>query len=101
MNITIKNFEKPTHETDGKYWINLQIEYVKRVKTAKKFIVIKLPQGFCQPVNPNNLLKYGKKTEAVYLYPNNQMKLVGQYYELFNEGIQERIKFDPYFFENL
>lgn len=101
VRIRIYQFNKPTHETGGRYYINLQVEKVENAKKNKEHIIIKLPQGFCEPVNPSTLLKHGTRTEAVYKFENNPMRLVGAYYQLFSEGLQERIKYDPYFFENL
>lgn len=97
MKIKLIKFQKPTHWTEGQAWINLNIEEVKRAKTNEEMIVIELPQGFCKPVSPSILLKYGKKTEAVYLYPQNPMKLVGAYYSLLSPNQQEQAKSDPYF----
>jgi len=101
MNIIIKQFNKPTHWSDNKAWINLRLDFVEAAKKAKQYIVIKLPEGYCKPMNPKTLLKYGTKTQAVFLYPNNPMELVGAYYELFPPDIQEWIKNDPYFWEYL
>lgn len=85
-------FSKPTHETDGRYWVNLDIRKIEAAKKNKEWIVVKLPQGCCKPVSPENLLKYGKRTEAVYLYPNNPMKLVGSYFELLPKEKEEEIR---------
>ena len=101
MNVIIKQFYKPTHWTENKAWINLRQEFVEKAKKAKAYIVIKLPQGYCKPVDPAKLLKYGKKTEAVFLYENNPMKLIGSYFELYPQEKQEWIESDPYFWENL
>lgn len=101
MNVIIKQFYKPTHWTENKAWINLRQEFVEKAKKAKVYIVIKLPQGYCKPVDPAKLLKYGKKTEAVFLYENNPMKLIGSYFELYPQEKQEWIESDPYFWENL
>ncbi len=75
-------FQKPCHETAGKYWINLNIEKVKEARKRKETITIILPEGRCKPVDPRALLKYGVKTEAVFLYKNFPMKLVGSYFTL-------------------
>ena len=97
MEVIIKPFNKPTHWTDNKAWINLNVEFVKKAKKEKKYIVIKLPEGYCKPVDPNELLRNGVKTEAVFKGFETPMKLVGGYYELFSPEVQERIENDPYF----
>jgi len=82
------HFRKPTHPTaDGKQvWVNLWTEKVKECRNHKQLIQIVLPDGKkCFPVDPRNLLKHGKKTEAVYLYPDKPMKLVGQYFSIMSE----------------
>ena len=79
-------FNKPTHETDGKYWINLSVEKIREAKKRKEMIEVVLPQGECHPVSPERLLKYGVKTQAVYLYPDKPMKLIGAYYGLKTEA---------------
>jgi len=101
MNIIIKPFNKPTHWSDNKAWINLRVDFVEAAKKAKQYIVIKLPEGYCEPMNPTTLLKYGTKTQAVFLYPNHPMELVGAYYTLFPPKTQEWIKNDPYFWDYL
>ena len=101
MKIVIKQFSKPTHWEENKAWINLRKEFVEQAKKAKTYIVVKLPQGYCKPVDPAKLLKYGKKTEAVFLYPENPMKLIGAYFELYPQETQAWIDSDPYFWDNL
>jgi len=44
-------------------------------------------------------LKYGKKTEAVFLYPDKPMKLLGMYFSLLPEKKQKEIKENPFFWE--
>ena len=75
-------FRKPTHWTDGKAFINLRIEKIKEAKRKKEMITVILPEGRCKEVDPKLLMKYGVKTEAVFLYKNNPMKLVGSYFLL-------------------
>ncbi len=75
-------FHKPCHETAGRYWINLDVRKVKEARKRKEMITVILPEGRCKPVDPRALLKYGVKTEAVYLYPDNPMRLVGSYFSL-------------------
>lgn len=88
----IIQFNKPTHETENRYWINLDIHKIENAKKNKEMIVVKLPQGICKPISPESLLKYGKRTEAVYLYENNPMKLIGAYYELADKEEQMKIE---------
>jgi len=89
--MAIWSFDKPTHLTpDGKQaWINLSVDKVKAFKKAHQMIEIKLPQGYCRPVDPSNLLKYGKKTKATFLYTDNPMKLVGGYFTIMSPEEKE------------
>jgi len=101
MNVIIKQFYKPTHWKGNKAWINLREDFVKQAKKAKKYIVVKINNDYCKPVDPNVLLKYGVKTQAVFLYPESPMKLIGSYFEVYPQEKQEWIESDPYFWENL
>ena len=78
-------FKKPTHWTNGRAWINIDVDKVRKAKKRREMVEVILPEGECKPIDPNSLLKYGKRTEAVFLYPDNPMKLVGAYYELKTE----------------
>jgi hypothetical protein len=99
MRIKLINFSKPCHWTDNKAFINLRAEIVKSAKKNNEMIVVKLPEGYCKPVDPKALIKYGTKTEAVYLYPDNPMSLIGSYFELLPESDQERIKLDSEYWQ--
>ena len=90
-------FRKPTHWTDGKAFINLRIEKIKEAKRKKEMITVILPEGRCKEVDPKLLMKYGVKTEAVYLYPDRPMQLRGQYYELMTEEDKLREMTQKYF----
>lgn len=100
MKIKIIKFFKPMFESDGRFWVNLQIEKVKSAKKNKEFIVLQLPEGYTEPKDPEDILK-GKRSEKVFLFPDKPMVLVGTYYTLFNDETQKRIKADPYFWEYL
>jgi hypothetical protein len=97
MNVVFIPFTKPCSWQGDKAYINLDVRKVKEARKKKCFIVVKLPQGFCRPVDPKALLKYGKKFKEVFLYPDNPMELVGQYFTLFDEETQQRIKEDSSF----
>ena len=91
MKYAIIKFSKPTHETDNRYWVNLRVELVERAKKNKEMIVLDLPQGLTEPIEPKDLLKHGNRTEAAYLYPNNPMRLVGQYFTIASKEQQTKI----------
>ena len=80
-------FNKPTHFTpDGKMaWCNLWVEKIRDFRKAKQMIELVIDGKKCIPVDPKILLKYGKKVEAVYLYPDRPMKMRGMYFELETE----------------
>ncbi len=91
MKYKLIKFSKPTHWTENKAWINLRVEIVEAAKRNKEMIVLQLPEGLTEPIDPKDLLKYGKRTEAIYLYPDNPMKLIGSYYSLAPKEKQEKI----------
>ena len=101
MLVKFVNFKKPCHWTDNKAFINLRAEIIESAKKNKEMIVVKLSEGFCEPVDPEALIKYGTKTEAVFLYPENPMKLIGSYFTLMNSDKQERAIKDPEFWNYL
>lgn len=78
-------FSKPAHKTGDKYWVNLNIDIIRKARKQKEMIEVVLTAGICKAVDPKWLLKNGVKTEAVYLRPDEPMKLVGNYYELLTE----------------
>jgi len=97
--LQIIKFNKPTHWTGNRAWVNLRLDLVERYAKNNDLIVLKLPAGFTEPIEAKKILKYGKKTEAVFLYPNNPMKLIGCYFTLLPENKQIRAKEDPFFWK--
>ena len=92
MNYRVIQFNNPCHETDGRFWINLDIEKIKSARKNKEMIVLKLPTGYTKPIDPKRLLKEGVRTEAVFLRPEEPMKLCGTYYSLMSQEEQEKFE---------
>lgn len=92
-------FSKPLYWKAGLAYLNLDENKLREIKKKKCKVVISLPQGFTKPVSPENILKYGKKTEQIFLRPNEPMRMRGYFYELFNNETQERIKQDIHFWD--
>jgi len=99
MNIVIIKFDKPTHWQNGSAWVNLRENIVEKHAKNNDLIVLKLPEGFTQPIPAKEILKKGKKTQAVFNYPNNPMKLVGYYFPLLPENKQKEAVENPFFWE--
>jgi len=99
MLVKFVNFNKPCHWTDNKAFINLRAEIVKSAKKNNEMIVVKLLEGYCKPVDPANLLKYGVKTKATFLYKDFPMQMRGAYYTLLPEEEQNRIKLDSFYWQ--
>jgi len=101
MKIVEIQFNKPTHWSENKAWINLNEWLGLKAKKIKANIVVKLPEGYCKPKSPAELLKNGIKTEAVFLRPDEPMKLIGDYFQLYEKDKQEEIRYNTYFWESL
>ena len=97
MNYKVIEFGKPLYWDGDSAYINLSIDLVKKMRKENLKIVIRLPEGYCKPVDPRMVLKLGKKTDKVFLRPEDPMKLIGYYYKLFSPDIQERIKEDSHY----
>jgi len=97
--IQIIKFNKPTHWTENKAWVNLRAGLVQKYAKQNDLIVLELPEGFTEPIEAKKILKYGKKTEAVFLYPDKPMKLLGMYFQLLPEKKQKEAIENPFFWE--
>ena len=97
--IKIIKFNKPTHWTENRAWVNLRADLVQRYAKRNDLIVLELPEGFTEPIEAKKILKCGKKTEAVFLYPDKPMKLLGMYFSLLPEKKQREAIENPFFWE--
>ena len=97
MQVQFIKFSIPLYEKDNQAFINLDVEKLKEAKKGKCKVVVVLNGKYCKPVDPSIILKTGKKSEQVFLFPENPMKLRGYFFSLFDEETQQKIKEQPHF----
>lgn len=89
-------FVKPIYWHQGMAYCNIRVEKLREARDNAEPFILQLPEGFCKPRDPRELLKTGNKVKQVFLRPDEPMKMIGAYFELEPPEMQERIAQDPY-----
>lgn len=77
----VKHFDKPLYTYEGKYKIFLDQRFIDKAKRRKrkiKLVVTDVGEGIYSPAE---WLRNSEYMEKVYKYPDNPMKLWGNYFE--------------------